>query len=119
MDLVLAAIAALMGAAGVASAAAASHASADPRLAVLAQMLMIHGTAVLALVALGRTAPAAGFAWAAAAMALGACLFAGDLAARHWLDDRLFPMAAPLGGGLTILSWLAAAAVAIFATIRR
>ncbi|MFO1118218.1 MAG: DUF423 domain-containing protein [Beijerinckiaceae bacterium] len=119
MDLVLAALAALMGAAGVASAAAASHASADPRLAVLAQMLMVHGVAVLALVALGRTLPTAGFVWAALAMALGACLFAGDLAARHWLGDRLFPMAAPLGGGLTILSWLLAAALAIFAIIRR
>lgn len=119
MDLILAAIAALMGAAGVASAAAAAHASADPRLAVMSQMLMIHGTAVLALVGLGRTAPEAGFAWAALAMTVGACLFAGDLAARHWLGDRLFPMAAPLGGGLTIASWIVAAALAAIAFFRR
>ncbi|MDE2362117.1 MAG: DUF423 domain-containing protein [Hyphomicrobiales bacterium] len=119
MDLVLTAVAGLMGAAGVGLAAAAAHAAPDPRLGVMAQMLMVHAAAILALVGLGRAVPAAPFGWAGAAMALGVCLFSADLAARHWLGDRLFPFAAPLGGALTILSWALATAIAIFAIARR
>jgi uncharacterized membrane protein YgdD (TMEM256/DUF423 family) len=39
-------------------------------------------------------------------LAVGALLFAGDLAARHFLDTRLFPMAAPAGGMAMIAGWL-------------
>lgn len=39
----------------------------------------------------------------------GIVVFAGDLAARELLDHRLFPMAAPIGGGLMIAGWLAVA----------
>jgi uncharacterized membrane protein YgdD (TMEM256/DUF423 family) len=58
------------------------------------------------------------FALAAGLMVLGVALFAGDLAARVWLGGRLFPYAAPLGGGLTILSWIAAAAACLLAALR-
>ena len=51
-------------------------------------------------------------------MILGIGLFAGDLAARVWLGGRLFPFAAPLGGGLTIASWALVAVVSIVAMFR-
>ena len=57
MPHILAALAALMGAAGVASAAAAAHASANPLLAPMSQMLMIHAAAVIG-VAPGDRPPA-------------------------------------------------------------
>ncbi len=119
MTYFLAALAALMGAAGVASAAAAAHASASPLLGAMAQMLMIHAAAGLGALALGRGGPhEAWFAVAAGLMMLGVCLFAGDLASRIWLGGRLFPLAAPLGGGLTIASWIGLAAVSILAIFR-
>ena len=119
MTYILAAIAALTGAAGVASAAAAAHASANPLLATMSQMLMIHAAAILGVLALGRGAPnEVWFAGAAGMMVLGVGLFAGDLAARVWLGGKLFPFAAPLGGGLMIAAWIAAAFVSIVAAFR-
>lgn len=119
MTYFLAALAALMGAAGVASAAAAAHATANPLLATMSQMLMIHAAAALAILALGRGSPnEAWFAAAATLMIVGVGLFSGDLAARVWLGAKLFPFAAPLGGGLTIASWAAAAAISIVAIFR-
>ena len=119
MTYLLAAIAALMGAAGVASAAAAAHAAASPLLGTMSQMLMIHAAAIIGVLALGRgSANEFWFGLAAGAMTLGIALFAGDLAARVWLGGRLFPFAAPLGGGLVIASWVAAAAVCVVAAIR-
>lgn len=119
MTYLLAAIAALMGAAGVAAAAAAAHASANPLLGTMSQMLMLHAAAALAVLALGRNGPhEAWFAGAAVLMICGAGLFAGDLAARVWLGGRLFPFAAPLGGGLTIAAWVAVAGAALVAMVR-
>ncbi|HMN71256.1 MAG TPA: DUF423 domain-containing protein [Rhodoblastus sp.] len=116
---ILAALAALMGAAGVATAALAAHAAASPLLPSAAQMLMVHAAAVLALLALGHgRREERWFAAVAGAMIVGVCLFAGDLSARVWLDGRLFPFAAPIGGGLTIAAWLAAAGVSILAIFR-
>lgn len=119
MDLIVAALGALMGAAGVASAAAAAHASADPRLATMAQMLMTHAAAIIGLVALSRSAASQSLLWAACLMALGIALFCGDLAARHWLGGRLFPFAAPIGGSITILAWGLAACAAVWTLFRR
>jgi len=45
---------------------------------------------------------------------LGAALFAGDLSLRAFVGQRLFAMAAPGGGIILILSWLAFAAAAAF-----
>ena len=119
MTYLLAAIAALMGAAGVASAAAAAHASASPLLATMSQMLLIHAAAIIGVLALGRGGPnEVWFAVAAGLMVVGVGLFAGDLAARVWLGGKLFPFAAPLGGGLMIAAWLAAALVSIVTAFR-
>jgi uncharacterized membrane protein YgdD (TMEM256/DUF423 family) len=39
-------------------------------------------------------------------MQAGVTLFAADLAARVYMGGKLFPFAAPMGGGLTILAWV-------------
>jgi uncharacterized membrane protein YgdD (TMEM256/DUF423 family) len=39
-------------------------------------------------------------------VAIGACLFSADLAARHFLGAGLFPMSAPFGGTAIIAGWL-------------
>jgi len=108
---IIAAIAALQGAAGVALAAAAAHVDANPLLGTASQFLMIHAGAGLALSALARTAPPfSGFlAYAAFALQAGVTLFSADLAARVYLGGKLFPFAAPMGGALTIIAWLALA----------
>jgi uncharacterized membrane protein YgdD (TMEM256/DUF423 family) len=45
-------------------------------------------------------------------VALGASLFAADIACRTFAEARLFPMAAPIGGTLMILAWVALALAA-------
>lgn len=113
----IAAVAAVQGAAGVALAAAAAHVDASPLLATASQFLMIHAAAGVGLAALLRMAPRRQAIWLAAivlALQLGVTLFSSDLAARVFLTAKLFPFAAPVGGGLTILSWCALAAWATF-----
>ncbi len=107
----IATVAALQGAAGVSLAAAAAHVDANPLLATASQFLMIHAAAGLALSALASGAPPARRLLAGAALALqaGVTLFSADLAARVYLGAKLFPFAAPLGGGTTILAWAALA----------
>jgi uncharacterized membrane protein YgdD (TMEM256/DUF423 family) len=48
---------------------------------------------------------------AGAALALGTLLFAGDLSSRAFAGGKLFPFAAPAGGSLMILAWIALALV--------
>jgi uncharacterized membrane protein YgdD (TMEM256/DUF423 family) len=113
---VLVVLAAVMGADGVILAAAAAHQPDAARLASASSMLLFHASAVLATVALiersiihlklGITA-AFGFVVAAA-------LFAGDLTLRQYAGHSLFPMAAPAGGTLLILSWLMLAVAAVW-----
>ena len=43
---------------------------------------------------------------------LGATVFAGDIALRAFSGNRLFPMAAPIGGSTMILGWLTVALAA-------
>jgi uncharacterized membrane protein YgdD (TMEM256/DUF423 family) len=104
-------VAALQGAAGVSLAAAAAHVDANPLLATASQFLMIHAAAGLALAARADQAVPPGRLFAVAALALqaGVTLFSSDMAARVYLGGKLFPYAAPIGGSLTILSWLALA----------
>ena len=52
-------------------------------------------------------------------LALGACLFAGDLASRTWMGAPLFPMAAPTGGLTMILGWLALSGAALLGALGR
>ena len=111
---ILIVLAAVMGADGVMLAAAAAHEIDATRLAAASSMLLFHSTAVLAAVALAergvidvRIGIAAGFGFVVAS-----ALFAGDLTMRQYAGHSLFPMAAPTGGTLLILSWLVLAVAA-------
>ena len=102
-----------MGAAGVALAAAAAHAGGADFGRTAAEFLILHAAALLGVSALSIHQPRV--LWGGAALALGACLFSGDLASRAFLGARLFPMAAPAGGSLMIFSWLALAGLLLWA----
>jgi uncharacterized membrane protein YgdD (TMEM256/DUF423 family) len=101
-------LAGIMGADGVVLAAASAHQADASRLASASSMLLFHSSAVLAAVALAergvihvRTGIAAAFGFV-----IAAALFAGDLTLRQYAGHSLFPMAAPTGGTLLIVSWL-------------
>jgi uncharacterized membrane protein YgdD (TMEM256/DUF423 family) len=119
---IIAAFACALGAAGVGSAAAAAHLGGGQLLDTAATFLMLHSTAVLAVLALAERAPrrsGAGFTLAALLLIAGMLLFCGDFALRALSGHGLFPMAAPSGGILLIAGWLAAGvagALAAFAT---
>ena len=107
-------LAGVMGADGVILAAASAHGADATRLAAASSMLLFHATAVLAAVALtergvihARIGVAAAFGFVVAA-----ALFATDLTLRQYAGHSLFPMAAPTGGTLLIVSWLALAVAA-------
>ena len=113
---ILIALAGLMGAAGVVLAAASAHQADATRLAAASSMLLFHALAVLAAVLLAERLvihPGIGLAAALGFLAATA-LFAGDLTLRQYAGHGLFPMAAPAGGTLLIISWLILAAAAIF-----
>ena len=110
------ALAGSMGAAGVALAAASAHQPDATRLAAASSMLLFHATAVLATVLLVERRVihmTLGLA-AAFGFVLAAALFAGDLTLRQYAGHSLFPMAAPTGGTLLILSWLVLVVAAIW-----
>ena len=108
-------IAALYGACGTALLAAGSHAAGS--LATTAgQMLLWHAPAIIAAVVARETGLLHRMtgALAIAVLIAGVGLFAADLAVRAFLSwARLFPMAAPLGGMLTIGGWVVLAAAAL------
>ncbi|MEH2510955.1 uncharacterized membrane protein YgdD (TMEM256/DUF423 family) [Nitrobacteraceae bacterium AZCC 1564] len=104
-------LAGLMGALGVIFAAAAAHQPDATRLGSASSMLLFHASAVIGaalLVSHGLIQRYLGMA-ATYGFILGAALFAGDLAMRQYGGHSLFTMAAPTGGTLLILSWLALA----------
>ena len=113
-------VAGLMGAGGVALAAASAHAVPNSGLDSAGHMLLFHAAAVVGATALLQ----AGTLWrplglvAAFGLALGAILFAGDIALRTFAGHRLFPMAAPTGGMVLIASWLILAAAGIAQALR-
>ena len=107
-------LAGIMGADGVILAAAAAHQGDASRLVPASSMLLFHATAILAVVALAergiihvKIGIAAGFGFV-----LAAALFATDLTLRQYAGHSLFPMAAPTGGTLLIVSWLLLAVAA-------
>ncbi len=110
----LIALAALMGAAGVALAAAAAHQPDATRLASASSMLLFHASAVLAAAALAerRVIHLQIGLVAAFGFVIAAALFAGDLTLRQYAGHSLFPMAAPTGGTLLIVSWVVLALAA-------
>src|SRR6266478_3643389 len=111
-------LACLMGAGGVGLAAAAAHGTPASGLDSAAYLLLFHAVAVLAAASLIRQE----LLWrphglvAMACFVAGGTLFAGDVSMRAFVGQRLFPMAAPTGGTLLILGWLALAAAAVVAT---
>jgi uncharacterized membrane protein YgdD (TMEM256/DUF423 family) len=101
-------LAGIMGADGVILAAASAHQPDAMRLASASSMLLFHATAMLAVVALAERGVIhlrIGIA-AATGFFIAAALFAGDLTMRQYAGHSLFPMAAPTGGTLLIVSWL-------------
>jgi uncharacterized membrane protein YgdD (TMEM256/DUF423 family) len=111
---ILVVLAAIMGADGVMLAAASAHQANAVRLASASSMLLFHASAVLATVALAERAiinARIGLA-AAFGFVIAAALFAGDLTLRQYAGHGLFPFAAPTGGTLLIVSWLALAVAA-------
>ena len=111
---ILVILAGVMGADGIVLAAASAHQPDAARLAAASSMLLFHATAVLAVVALAergvidvRIGIAAAFGFV-----IAAALFAGDLTLRQYAGHSLFPMAAPTGGTLLIVSWLLLAVAA-------
>jgi len=112
--LALATLAALMGAAGVALAALSTHAEGGDLGRTAAEFLILHAAALLGVSAQARSADAraaGALLITGGALALGTLLFSGDLTSRAFAGARLFPMAAPTGGSLMILSWIALALV--------
>jgi uncharacterized membrane protein YgdD (TMEM256/DUF423 family) len=109
-------LAALMGAGGVILWAMASHGG-EANAVTAAQMLLIHAAAVFGLTACRKQ----GLIHDRAAslgvtvLILGSVLFSGDLALRAFQGQKLFAMAAPIGGGLMILGWLGVAVAALVA----
>jgi uncharacterized membrane protein YgdD (TMEM256/DUF423 family) len=107
-------LAGVMGADGVILAAASAHGADAARIAAASSMLLFHSSAVLAAVALverGVIHARIGIA-AAFGFVIAAALFASDLTLRQYAGHGLFPMAAPIGGTLLIVSWLALAVAA-------
>jgi len=113
---ILIALAGLMGACGVMLAAAYAHLGHTGELEAASSMLLFHASAVLgttALVERGAVHTRIGLA-AAFGFVIAASLFAGDLTMRQYAGHRLFPFAAPTGGTLLIVSWLALALSAVW-----
>jgi uncharacterized membrane protein YgdD (TMEM256/DUF423 family) len=111
---ILVILAAVMGADGVLLAAASAHQADATRLAAASSMLLFHATAVLAVVALAERGVVDARIGIAAAFGffVAATLFAGDLSLRQYAGHGLFPMAAPSGGTLLIVSWVGLAVAA-------
>jgi uncharacterized membrane protein YgdD (TMEM256/DUF423 family) len=117
--LILAGVAALLGAAGVALAAAGVHESGGELAERGALFLLLHAAAALAIAAHARVAIASARALVVVGfvMEAGAALFSAELAMRAFTGERIFPFAAPIGGTTMMLSWVALAVV--FATVSR
>ena len=114
MEQILIALAGLMGAAGIMLTAASAHSKPGVGLDSAGYLLLIHAVAVIA----GTAAMRFGIIlrplgiivlWGFVA---GAPLFAADVAARAYFRGRPFPDAAPPGGVIPLISWLALAAAA-------
>jgi uncharacterized membrane protein YgdD (TMEM256/DUF423 family) len=111
---ILVILAGVMGADGVILAALSAHQGDASQLAPASSMLLFHATAVLATVALAERRvlhPQLGLT-AAFGFVVAAALFAADLTLRHFAGHSLFAFAAPTGGTLLIISWIALAVAA-------
>lgn len=101
----------VLGLAGVVVSAASSHVGGGALAQTAGTFLLLHAAAVLALAALvGSVARPAVLAAAAVTLTAGVILFAGDLVLAGLWGWRPFPPAAPIGGGLLLIGWIAVAA---------
>ncbi|MBB5704437.1 uncharacterized membrane protein YgdD (TMEM256/DUF423 family) [Ochrobactrum daejeonense] len=99
-------LAGLCGALAIAAYAGAAHGG-ENHLGNIAPLLLGHAPAFLVL---SLIVPVSRFAYLGGVLLiLGLTLFCGDLFMRDMTGNRLFPMAAPTGGSLMILGWLAIA----------
>ncbi len=121
IESILIALAALAGAAGVALLALAAHAAPGSGLDSAGSLLLFHAAATLgALSAIAHGFVGRRFGLAAVVLFLGgAALFAIEVALHALAGRQPFPMAAPIGGSLTILGWLVLCLAAAAATRRR
>jgi uncharacterized membrane protein YgdD (TMEM256/DUF423 family) len=117
--LVLASVAALMGAAGVALAAAGVHENGGELVLRSSRFLLLHACAALAIAAHARVATGSARALIIVGfvMEAGAILFSAELAIHVFAGVRIFRFAAPVGGTTMLLAWIALAVV--FATAGR
>lgn len=107
-------LAGLICAAGVAAAAGGSHGG-SRNLSAMAMMFLAHAPVLVAVALAGR---AKMLEVTALALACGTILFGADLATRELLGQGAFPGAAPLGGGIMILSWIGLAAAGLRGSVR-
>ncbi|MGB4864716.1 MAG: DUF423 domain-containing protein [Hyphomicrobium sp.] len=107
-------VAGLVGAAGVGLAAIAAHKLESPTLATASTMLMIHATAVVALLAVAMRVSRPRLWIAVAAVMLAAvALFSGAVTYQAFIGTPIIKGAAPTGGTLLIASWIVVALLAI------
>lgn len=106
---ILVAAGGLCGALGVALSAMAAHRG-GAFTGTAASFLLMHAPVFLAIGLAGgnRILRAGGLV-----LLVGLVVFSGDLLARDLLGSRLFPLAAPAGGTLLMVGWLAIAASAL------
>lgn len=105
----------LLGGAGVVLAAAGAHMAPGRSLDQAALVALVHGPAIFAVLAGGRSGvlrPLLALV-AAGGFAAGTLLFSGQLALRSLADLSLFRMAAPTGGFILIGAWIVAALAAL------
>lgn len=100
---------ALCGAAGVVLSAMSAHMGGG-NLPTAALFLLVHASVLLFT---GMQGNSRAFTISGGLLLIGTVLFAGDLILRDTIGQRLFPMAAPTGGTLMIVGWLAIAVSAI------
>lgn len=78
-----------------------------------AHMLLFHAPILLGMGLLAQIRRMPVLPIALCLMAAGVLLFSGDLIARALTGSKLFAMAAPTGGMLTIAGWIALSASAV------
>ena len=116
-------LSALMGAAGVALAAATTHSGGGEIGQTAAYFLILHAGALLGLTACARVYAAdavlaRALLLAGGCLGLGTIIFSGELAVLAFTGTRLIAMAAPIGGSLMILGWLALACIFVWGFAR-
>ena len=105
---------ALAGALGVVFAAAAAHVAGAGTVGAASAMLLAHAP-VLLILGLGGATKLRFGSVSAGIIVGGLVLFAGEIGLRGMSGTGLFAFAAPLGGTLLIVGWLAIAFGAVFA----